>query len=261
VSTTETITPRELSHLLEPIRDRKFRRVLVVFAAWNLAIGLSAAFFAPHMLLNLKMSFFQIGLYSCATALVAIVSNRAWGIFIDRFGSKPILNVCAFGLALIPAIWIFPTEQTLWILIPESIYSGTLWAGFNLAAFTLPLDRSPKRDRTVYLSVFAAVTGIAFFLASVLAGIVAESLAAWSYPIAGLTVINYHVLFVLSAVLRLATAGLVTSFREPAELRLPVVVQLMGYAVLKRMSLGRQILPFAAEAVTSDATDSHRNHS
>jgi MFS family permease len=249
---TISITDRPKPDLFVPFHDRIFRQVLIVFAVWNIAIGLSAAFFAPHMLLNLKMSFFQIGLYTCATALVAVVSSRFWGGFIDRFNSKPVLNVCAFGIAFIPIIWLFPQKDSLWILAPEAIYSGLLWAGFNLAAFTLPLDRSPKVDRTIYLSVFAAVTGLAFFTASIVAGYVAEFLSGWSYALAGLTILNYHVLFVGSALLRLLTAGLVVSFHEPAEMRLPVVIQLMGYAVLKHISIGRQLFPFAAEASTSD---------
>lgn len=149
-------------------------------------------------------------------------------------------------------VWLFPTADSKWILIPEAFYSGLLWAGFNLAAFTIPLDRSPRRDRSTYLSVFATITGLAFFVASTLAGTIAHNLTDWSWSGGSFTFVNYHLLFVLSALVRLTTAGLLTSFHEPAEVRLPVVVQLMGYAVLKRMSIGRQILPFAAEADTPE---------
>ena len=49
---------------------------MIVLSLWNFAIGISAAFFAPHMLTNLGMNFFQISLYSAAGALVAIALNR-----------------------------------------------------------------------------------------------------------------------------------------------------------------------------------------
>jgi MFS family permease len=222
---------------------------------WNVAIGLSAAFFAPHMLTNIKMSFFQIGLYSCGMASAGIISSRLWGSLIDRYGSKPVLNICALGISLIPVIWLFPQEHTVWILIPEAAYSGLLWAGFNLAAFTLPLDRSPKTDRTVYLSVFAAATGLTFFAASIVAGVVAERLSDWSASLGELALVNYHILFLASAAVRLATAGLIAAYHEPSEMRLPVVIQLMGYAVLKRMSIGRQLFPFAADATTHNEND------
>ncbi len=250
-----------LRELLPPLRDKGFRRLLVVFSLWNGAIGISAAFFAPHMLINLKMSFLQIGLYSSATALIAVVSSRAWGSLVDRFGSKPVLNLSAIGIGLTPLIWLLPRSDMLWILIPEALYSGALWAGFNLAAFTLPLDRSPQKERTVYLSVFATITGAGFFIASLAAGYIAESLVDWSFEIGNQTLVNYHVLFVCSAVLRLLTAGLIAVLREPSEARLPVIVQLMGYAVLKRLSVGRQIMPFAAEAMPSEGSTNKQNAS
>ncbi len=250
----------EKPNTLAPLRDRAFGRVLMVFSAWNAAVGLSAAFFAPHMLLNLKMSFFQIGIYTSATALVAILSSRTWGTLIDKYGSRVILNISAFGIGLIPVVWLFPCADTLWILLPEAIYSGVLWAGFNLAAFTLPLDKSPRQNRSAYLSMFAAVTGLSFVVASLAAGCLAESLSGWSTVIVGHEMINYHVLFVISAALRILTAILISLFREPSELRLPIIIQLMGYGVLKRMSVGRQILPFVADAYSQGSTKRSNAH-
>jgi hypothetical protein len=63
-----------------------------------------------------------------------------------------------------------------------------------------------------------------------------------------MNLVNYHILFASSAIVRLLTAGLILSYHEPSDVRLPVVIQLMGYAVLKRMSIGRQIFPFATDS-------------
>jgi MFS family permease len=253
-----TIEATRWSALIEPLTDRPFRRVLIVFAMWNAAIGLSAAFFAPHMLTNLKMSFLYIGVYSCIAAISGVTASRAWGQLIDRYGSKPILNLSAFGIALIPLIWLFPEADTTWLLIPEAVYSGFLWAGFNVAAFTLPLDRSPRRNRSAYLSIFASVTGLAFFGASLLAGAVADRLSNWHVLWVGFTLINYHLLFVVSAIARLATAILIAWTREPDEVRLPIVIQMMGYAVLRRMSISRQLLPIAGDTTTTDLENNNR---
>ena len=238
--------------LSAPFRNRTFRHLLIVFSAWNIAIGLAAAFFAPHMFINLKMSFFQVGIYTCVMALIGIVSSWIWGNLIDRFGSKPILNICAFGIGFIPLIWLFAQPDSLWILFPEAVYSGMLWAGFNVAAFTLPLDSSPRDNRTLFLSVFAALTGLAFFASSILGGVIAGAMSGWSYVLFDRPLVNYHLLFIVSAVMRLLTAGLIAYFHEPSEIRLPVVIQLMGYAVLKRMSVGRQLFPFTNGVISAD---------
>jgi MFS family permease len=234
-----------LSSILEPIRNRNFRRLLLVFLLWNGSIGIAAPFFAPHMLVNLKMSFTLIAVYTAMSSIAAIALNRPWGILIDRFGSKPVAAVCAFGIAFIPLVWLFPRPGFIWILWIESIYSGSLWAGFNLAAFTIPIAYSPRENRTSYVAMFSVFTGLAFFLSSLAGGVIAQSLSAVHWRIGAQTIINYHFLFAISAVLRAAAAFTVLSFHEPMEARIPIMIQFMGYAVLKRLSVGRQIFPWA----------------
>jgi MFS family permease len=235
---------------LRPLRDGSFRNLLTVFFVWNFAIGTSAAFFAPHMLLNLKMSFFQVGLYTAGASLVAIALNRPWGALIDRFGSKAVLTFCAVGIGITPMVWLLPRPGLVWILIPEVIYSGALWTGFNLAAFTIPLDRSPREERTPYLAVFAVVTGLAFFVASVLGGTLANACRDFSFTVGGQTIVNYHLLFALSSVLRLSTVGLLMTLKEPVESRLPALVDMMGAAVFRQLLAGWQFLMYAVETVT-----------
>ena len=231
------------AHFLEPLRDPGFRRLLQIFALWNLAIGTAAPFFAAHMLSNLRMSFTMIALYSSLHSIVAISFNRPWGSLIDRFGSRPVIVMCASSISFIPLIWWIPRQDLLWILAFEGIYSGFLWAGFNLAAFNVPIANSPKRNRTIYLAIFSVVTGIAFFAASLMGGWLAERWSDIHWQLGPQTVVNYHLLFAISSGLRLLSALLFLSFHEPKEKGIPIMIQFVGSAVLKRMSGGRQIFP------------------
>jgi len=232
-----------LKSFLEPIRDTRFRGLLSVFFIWNISIGIAAVFFAAHMLTNLKMSFTQIALYSSSVALSAIFVNRIWGKLIDRFGSKPVLAICSLGITLVPLVWLFPREDFLWILALESTYTGILWAGFNLAAFNMPIANSPQQNRPSYLAAFSVITGFGFFLASLFGGWLAETYSSLSFHIGSQTLVNYHLLFVISSILRFLSALLILKFHEPHEKSVPVMIQFIGYAALKHISLGRQILP------------------
>lgn len=232
------------SSFLRPLNAVRFRHLLFVFFGWNMAIGLSAAFFAPHMLNNLGMSFTEISLYSCLFSLAAIALNRPWGKMIDHFGSKPVAAFCAFGIALIPLVWLFVRPGLIWILGFEAAYSGSLWAGFNLAAFNIPIANSPKEHRIMHLAMFSVITGIGFFVASIAGGLLAEAMSHVRWEIGPQTIVNYHILFAVSALLRFGAAALITTFHEPHEGAVPVMVQFMGYSVIKRLSAGRQIFPF-----------------
>jgi MFS family permease len=239
-----------VAHLLEPLRSSRFRHLLKVFFLWNIAIGVSAVFFAPHMLTNLKMSFTQVSLYASAVSLSAVLLNKPWGKLIDRFGSRPVIAFSALGIALIPIVWLLPRPDFLWILAIEAIYTGALWAGFNLAAFNMPIACSPRGGRTAYLAVFSVVTGMAFFVASLAGGILAELWQPVHWQVGSQTVVNYHLLFAVSAILRVLAAFLFLSFHEPNEKRTPVMIQFMGYAFLRRLAVGRQLLPAAISKQT-----------
>jgi MFS family permease len=251
--------------IMEPLRADGFRSLLRVTFAWNFAIGTSAVFFAPHMITNLQMSFTQISLYLVAFNIAAIALNRPWGILIDRFGSKPVLVICAFGISVIPLIWLFPRSDFLWILTIEPVYSGMLWAGFNLAAFNVPIANSPRERRIIYVAMFAVVSGLAFFGASIAGGALAERWGFVQWHIGPQTIVNYHLLFILSSALRIVSSFLFITFREPAERPLPVMVQFMGYAILKQLSAGLQIFPSGIrrsedDRIDDDRTDKTRNH-
>jgi MFS family permease len=239
--------------MLEPIQDRRFRHLLIVFFVWNLALGVAAVFFAAHMLINLRMSFTYIALYICVVSLSAVLMNNPWGKLIDRFGSKPVLFICAMGIAFIPIIWFLPRADFLWILAIEALFSGAVWGGFNLAAFNIPIAHSPRENRPSFLALFSVVTGIGFFIAAIAGGILAESLTNFKYVIGKQTLVNYHVLFAISSLLRIVAALLFLTFHEPGEKRIPYIIQFMGYAVLKQLSVGRQI-------VTTKANGNHAHN-
>ena len=243
-SPEEIRVERTWSHVLQPLKDKSFRHLLRVFLVWNFAVGISAAFFAPHMLNNLKMTWTLIATYASIASLVAVVLNKPWGILIDRFGSKPVLATCAFGIAIVPLIWWIPRADFLWILWFESIFTGGLWTGFNLAAFNIPIANSPKEGRAIYLAMFSVVTGLAFFAASLMGGALAQTWHHIHWHLGKQTIVNYHLLFGVSCVLRLLAAFMALSFHEPKEKEIPLMIQTMGYAVLRRLSVGRQLFPW-----------------
>lgn len=232
------------SYMIRPLKNKEFRYLIKIFFAWNLAIGIAAPFFAAHMLTNLQMSFTQVALYSALGALVTILLTRPWGALIDRFGNKPIAAFCAVGIAFIPLIWWIPRPGHLWILFWEAIYSGALWAGFNLALFNIPIANSPRRERTIYLAMFSVVTGLAFFGSSVLGGMLAENWRHIHWALGKQTVVNYHLLFTLSSLLRLLAAMLILTFHEPKEKAMPAVIHFMEYSIFKWFSAGYHSLPY-----------------
>jgi len=217
-----------------PARDPRARPFLWYLLAWNSAVGLSASFFPYHMLHNLATGFALAALRGVAVAAVRIVSAPLWGRAVDRFGARPVLVVSSFGIAAVPAIWLFPTPAFLWPLALEAALSGALWGGHGLAAMDLTVDLSPAQARPFYVAVFAAASGVGFAAASVLAGLVAVSLPT-RFELLGQTWANLHVLFFLSAVGR-ATAGFAAlQIKERGALGVPEFLRVLGARAAGRL--------------------------
>ena len=196
-------------------RDAKARALLVYCFGWNAAVGLSASFFSYHMLENLKLGFGLAAAHGIAVAVVRIVSAPVWGRLVDRCGARPVVALCSFGVASVPAIWLFATPDRLWPIAVEAVIAGALWGGHGIAAFHLSLGLSPGPRRPFYLAGFAMAGGVGFAVSSSLAGALVYMLPS-RLDVLGWAWVDIHVLFALSAIARAAAAGLALRIDEPA---------------------------------------------
>jgi MFS family permease len=108
--------------------------------------------------------------------------------------------------------------------------------------FTIPIAHSPREGRTMYLAMFSVVTGMAFFASSTAGGFLAQSWSDIHWTVGPQTVVNYHLLFALSALMRAMAAVFFMTFHEAEGKPLPIMVHFMGDAVLEQLSRGRRIL-------------------
>jgi MFS family permease len=227
----------------EVFRNRGFRKVLWGFVLWNAAVGLSAPFFAVYMLENLAMSYSLVALHMCLVAATALLTNPVWGRLVDHFGVRPVLLLNSFLIALVPLFWLFPRPDWLLPVWLEAVFSGVVWTGFNLAAFSLPLAATPSTGRPYYLAILSVATGLGFGVAAIAGGMVGKLTQGfhWDAPW-GTPMLSFHVVFLVSGLLRLLAALRMRGFEEPGAKATGFMIQVVGYAALKRLSLGRQWL-------------------
>lgn len=202
---------RSLRTALGDLRARPFLHYQL---AWSAAVGISASFFAYHLLTNLRTGFLVVAAHGVGVAIVRIASARLWGRAVDRVGARPVLICCSFGISVVPAIWLFPTPERLWPIALEAVVSGFLWGGHGIAALDLSIGLAPRTGRPFYLAAFATAGGIGFGVASVLAGQLA-TVAPAHFVLAGYGWTSIHILFFLSSLGRLVSAGLATRLHDP----------------------------------------------
>lgn len=226
-------TPRQgvpfFSRLMIPLRDTNFRRYVLFHLCWKFSVNLAVPFFAVYMLKDLHLSYTAITLFTSLSALCYIASLRFWGQLADRFSAKPVLLLGGIVGALLPDVWLLTTLMPLWIILPIiHILGGLSWAAFNLNQNTLLLALAPRAERSIYLSVYAAITGLMAAGAPIVGGLLGKWLNEGTVPFVLQQVNPYLFLFTLSCLLRALSLILLLRVHEPREVPLERLLLVFG---------------------------------
>jgi len=192
----------------EALGHRNFRKYLIFWSVWTFAVNLSAPFFNDYMLNFLNMKFLQITLLASTVYSIATVfSVRRWGNMIDKYGNKPVMQICGLGVVLLPFLWIFVTPATIGMIALINMLSGLFWCGVELTANNMMIGLSPEKNRSFYIGSFSMVTAImGSIVAYFTGGILMESTHALfdrlNIMLLGYPIRNYHLLFVITSFLR-----------------------------------------------------------
>lgn len=204
----------------EPIRIRtvwkeafthpNFRRYLIFWSVWTFGLSLAAPFFADYMISYLKLSYLQITLYTQTIfSVFTILSVQFWGNMIDSYGNKPVMRICGTAVFLTPVLWCLTTPSFTWIIPIIHMLAGSFWCGTELTAANLMMGLSPDKNRSFYIASFSLVSSlVGSILAYLTGGLLMEltrgHILAMNIQLLGYPMNNYHMLFLLSGVIRLA---------------------------------------------------------
>jgi MFS family permease len=194
------------------------------------------------MLVNLRMGFAVVAAHGVAVAVVRIIAAPLWGRAVDRLGARPVLVLCSFGVAAVPAIWMFPTPERLWPIALEAVLAGALWGGHGIAAVDLSVALAPRSGRPFYLAAFATAGGLGFAAASILAGLLASLLPA-QFMLLGFSWTGIHILLLVSALARAAAALLAVRIQERDARSVPELLLTLASDLPKTVSVKHLPLP------------------
>lgn len=155
----ETVAPARFAEALRefkrPFADPTFRKVLVFFSVFFFGQAFAGNFFSAFALESLHMPFGYMYLFAFMQALGMVASSKPWGFLSDKYGTRPMLALAAFGISLTPTMWLlcYPGKllQNTILLVTCHFLIGLVWSGAALCQFNILLSTSPAKDRGVYL--------------------------------------------------------------------------------------------------------------
>ncbi|MBU1062209.1 MAG: MFS transporter [Candidatus Omnitrophica bacterium] len=183
-----------LLNFLSKIKKSNFAKFVLFVSMMNFSVNISAPFFAVLMLKDLHFSYMLYTVITATATLTIYLTIARWGRQADKIGNLKVIKFVSPLIGIIPLLWIINRHPIF--LVFAQIFSGFLWAGFNLCASNFIYDSVTSAKRTRCIAYFSALNGIALCGGSLLGGFLLQKLPnLFGYKILSL--------FLLSSVLRI----------------------------------------------------------
>jgi MFS family permease len=220
-----TSGPSPWKDLSEPLRHRDYRTLVLFTCLFAATTNLAAVFMQLFVLKVLNLAVWKTTLawsmYGVGTALVA----PTWGRIADRYGHRPILRVCTVFKPLICLVYLLVTPSTAFLVLTISFFfDSMLNSGNEIAVTGYMLKMAPRENRAMFIAANSALSGIAAGLGGILGGVILRYTVNFAPDLLGRQWSNYHLLFLISLVLRLFCIPLAGAVREPTSAPSRVVV-------------------------------------
>jgi MFS family permease len=231
------------SVFLTPLRDRNFIALVTFVSFWYFFAGIAAPFWVVHMIKFLKMSYSTIAIYSIIAGISSLGFQLLWGRMIDRTKSKPVLTINFIGVIFLPIIWLFARPSFILPIWIDAFFSGGFWSGINLSLFNILLSLTEDKEiKESYFAVFSTITGICGFLSALLGGLIAQVLSGFQWQFLGQTFINFHVLFLATALFRAISLGFLRQVREKEAYPALFTLQMIGDYTVRRLNESKDLV-------------------
>lgn len=199
---------------LKHIDENSFGKYVLYMCLMSFAVNIAAPFFTPYMLHStaeggLGFSYLEFTVITAVSTSASFLVFKHFGKVADRFGNKKVLVLTGFMIPLVPLFWLF-TKNFYYLLLIE-VFSGLVWAGFNLCTANYVFDLVGSEYRMIYTAYYNAFTTFAMFAGAMIGSFI-HLTAYW------LGVHDITLLFSISFFLRLAvTFFFLSQLRELRE--------------------------------------------
>lgn len=223
--------------LTEPLRDSAYRSLALFMCTWLLAGMMSGAFYSVYMLQDLGLSYSQVAIYTNITLAAMVLSYPLWGIFVQRYGCRPVSQLTIWPYVAILGTWVFINPLTaVWLIPIQRALAGLCWSGTQIANSTLLYKIVPAGEgNSSYFANWMGFVALGSAGGPFIGGLLRNALPEAGFVVAGMQFAPLQAVFALSALFCLIPAMLAHRLRE-AEATSPIYLlgqfrgNLLGYA-------------------------------
>ncbi len=191
-----------LIDFIKQIRKSNFAKFVFFVSLMNFSVNMASPFFSVFMLRDLKFSYIQYTVVTVSATLTIFLMISRWGRHADKVGNLRIIRFTAPFIGLIPLLWIF--NQTPIYLIMAQVFSGFMWAGFNISSTNFVYDAVTPEKRTRCIAYFNLINGTALCMGALIGGFMIKWLPpVFGYKMLALFIFSSFMRFMIGAIMPL----------------------------------------------------------
>ena len=198
---------------IKKMPSNNFGRFVIFVSITSFAVAIASPFFSVYMLKELNLSYFAFTIINLSSLISPIIFLPLIGKISDRFGTVRIMKLSGFLIAFVPLLWIFsiylikfnPIILVSYLFIIE-LFSGFVWAAFNLAHSNFIYDAVTKPKIILCFKYFSFLNAVGAFFGGVIGGQILNFTSLSLFGLNGILLV-----FLISFILRLVPSILIGS--------------------------------------------------
>jgi MFS family permease len=205
---SETTNKPSLSftNFLKGARKEHLGTFILFSALFNFAVSLSGPLLAVHMMKDLHFSAMTYTMVVSFEFVARVISITFWGKMVDKSGSLRVLGIASHLIPFGPLLWIFSGNVVY--LCAVQLFSGTVWAAYDLACQTFIYKSTQPEQRLHYIVYCKSLTTFSGALGTLCSAFLLGSM----FKIGGSQILG---MLVLSAALRMTVVRLMLPKLKP----------------------------------------------
>ncbi len=224
--------------LLEPLRDRDYRRFVLFGASYSFSAMIAATFMLVYVCDALRVPLWQANIMWGAAAIGGSVVARRFGTLADRHGQRPLLlSVVGLKPAICLVFLLATPRNAFWFIGISFFFDSMLNTGYALASNGYLLRIAPRQNRSMFVAAGSAFAGIAGGIGGIAGGTLLACTETFHWHAFNRDWNHYHIVFAVSFILRALCIPIAAAIREPKSTpHLEFVLNLTGLWPMRILS-------------------------
>jgi len=187
----------------KPLRDPTFRALALFMCTWMAAGMMSGTFYSAYMINTLKLPYRDLAIYTNVTWFFLMIGYRVWGMLVQRYGSKPVIQLLIGPYVGALAVWTFISPANyLWLVPIQRMLAGIIWSGMDIANSSLLYKLIPAgKENTAYFANWTTFMAIGAAGGPFIGGLIRNAVPEAGMTVAGLQLVPLQVVFAVSSAL------------------------------------------------------------